>query len=196
MPMNHAHLLQPNKNLPLSEKLLNLPELSVLEVEHTSHEIRIYVEKRNKGECCPNCGHATNNHHSYRSKTRKIQDLPAYGKPTYLIITTERFDCSCGERGITETYGSISKGAQKTKRFERYLHENNHNNTFQGNARDNHVSTSSVFGRFKRFMRHQLKSCIETPYQGILPRILHIDDVSRKKGHKYMTALVDDAQKN
>jgi len=193
--MIHAQYLQPNKSRTPLEKLLNLPEFRVLDVEHADGALKVYVEKRNKGEFCQPCGRFTNDHHSYRSKDRTIQDIP-YGKPTYLIVRTERFDCPCGERGITETYDSISKGAQKTKRFEEYLHNDNHASTFMQNARENNVSVSSVYGRFMAFAKKTFPPLFRHSFDVRFPKILNMDDVSRKKGHKYMTVMADNAQKN
>lgn len=195
MPMNHAQFLQPNKSQTPLEKLLNLHEFRVLDVEHNDGILRVYVEKRIKGELCPSCNRFTNDHHSWRPKDREIQDIP-YGKPTYLVIRAERFDCSCGERGITETYDAISKGAQKTKRFEEYLQNDNHGSTFMQNARGNAVSAASVYGRFMAFAQKAFAPLFRHAFDVRFPRILNMDDVSRKKGHKYMTVLADNAQKN
>lgn len=186
---------QLKQQLPLPDKLLGLSEFKVLEVEHATDALRIYVEKRHKGEFCPSCERFTNDHHSYRSQERAIQDIP-YGKPTYLILRTERFDCACGERGITETYESISKGAQKTKRFEDYLQKRNHASTFMQNARENNVSVSSVYGRFMGFIRKTFSPLAQRAAGIQFPTILNMDDVSRQKGHKYMTALANNTQKN
>ena len=188
-------LLALKQNLPLPDKLLGLPEFKVLEVEHALDAIRVYVEKRHKGEWCPQCRRLTDDHHSWRSRERKIQDIP-YGKPVYLIIRTERFDCPCGERGITETYESIAKGAHKTKRFEEYLQNDNHHSTFMQNARDNRVSVSSVYQRFMAFAKKTFSPLFNHSFDIRFPAILNMDDVSRKKGHKYMTVLADNTQKN
>lgn len=193
--MNHANFFQ-SKPVPLPDKFLGLKEFRVLDVDNQPHQVLIYVDKINKGEMCPKCAHFSHDHHSYRTKERRIQDLPIHGKPTYLIIRTERFDCSCGERGITESYESIAKGAHKTKRFEEYLNNNNHHNTFQNNARQNKLSASSIFGRFKRLIQKNFVSIIAQPFQGVLPSIINMDDVSRKKGHKYMTVIADYSKKN
>lgn len=193
--MIHAQLLQPNKSRPVSEKFLDLHEFRVLDVEHMDGTVNVYVEKRHKGEWCPKCGRFTNDHHSWRPKDRKIQDVP-YGKPAYLIVRTERFDCSCGTRGITETYDSIQKGAQKTKRFEEYLQEDNHASTFMQNARDNNISVSSVYGRFMGFAKKVFSPLAKRASFIQFPKILNMDDVSRKKGHKYMTVMADNTQKN
>jgi transposase len=193
--MIHAQFLQPNKSRPASEKFLNLPEFRVLDVEHVDGMVNVYVEKRNKGEFCPSCNRFTNDHHSWRPKDRTIQDIP-YGKPTYLIVRTERFDCQCGMRGITETYDSIGKGAQKTRRFEEYLQKNNHASTFMHNARENNVSVSSVYGRFMAFAKKAFQPLATRAAEIRFPTILNMDDVSRKKGHKYMTVLADNGKKN
>lgn len=195
--MNHAQFLQPNKSRPASEKFLNLPEFRVLDVEHGNDgTLDVYVEKRIKGECCPSCNRFTNDHHSWRPKDRSIRDIPYGGKPTSLVIRTERFDCSCGMRGITETYDSISKGAQKTKRFEEYLQKNSHNSTFMQNARENYLSVSSVYGRFMGFAKKLFSPLAKRASEIRFPAIMNMDDVSRKKGHKYMTVMADNTQKN
>lgn len=193
--MTHTQFLQSNKSLPLTEKLLGLPEFTVIEVEHKDGVLFLSVKKRHKGEFCPSCNRFTNDHHSYRPKYRNVQDIP-YGKPTYLIIQTERFDCPCGVRGITETYVSISKGAQKTKRFEEYIEKNNHNSTFMQNATENNISVSSVYSRFIRWAAKVFSPLAKHASHIRFPRVLNMDDVSRKKGHKYMTVIADNTQKN
>lgn len=187
--------LQLKQKLPPLDRFLDLPEFKVLEVEHTPDALRICVEKRHKGEFCPSCGRFANDHHSYRSRERAIQDIP-YGKPTYLIIRTERFDCGCGERGITETYESVASGAHKTKRFEEYLIADNHGSTFMRCARENNLSVASVYGRFMGFAGRALSSLAKRAPEIRFPAIMNMDDVSRRKGHKYMTVLANNTQKN
>ena len=76
-------------------KLLNLEDVMIKNVEHTSDKIFIQIELPRKSHICPACGSRTDRVHDYRRQI--IKDVPL-GRDTFLILRKRRYICACGKR--------------------------------------------------------------------------------------------------
>ncbi|WP_376746251.1 transposase family protein, partial [Priestia megaterium] len=83
----------------------------------------MYLVKSKHSSCiCPSCH--TLSHRIHSQYVRSLQDVPAYGKTTYIKIQTRKFfcdDCSCPQAIFTERFTWLGTYQRKTKRLQEML---------------------------------------------------------------------------
>ncbi|MED4286651.1 ISL3 family transposase [Priestia megaterium] len=83
----------------------------------------MYLVKSKHSSCiCPSCH--TLSHRIHSQYVRSLQDVPAYGKSTYIRLQTRKFfcdDCSCPQAIFTERFTWLGTYQRKTKRLHEML---------------------------------------------------------------------------
>ena len=80
-----------------TQKLLGLEEVLIKKVFNNTKTLSIMIELPRKNHICPCCQNKTDKVHDYRNQV--IKDIPAFGKPTVLILRKRRYICAdCGKR--------------------------------------------------------------------------------------------------
>jgi len=92
----------------------------VLSVDNRQNESRIYVQPTARSAICPNCCVKSKRIHSYY--TRKIADLPVFGKTSVIFLRSRKFYCrqdECPFKVFTERFEHHFKPyRRKTTRLE------------------------------------------------------------------------------
>lgn len=79
----------------------------VVSVENRQEEVCIYVQSRKRFGICPNCCSTSKKVHSYY--TRRLNDLPVFGKPSRIYLRSRKFYCytdECSLKVFAERFDS------------------------------------------------------------------------------------------
>ncbi len=153
----------------------------VKEIFITEKEVLLKLERVGY-PVCPNCGQQ----HIGSPKDRrpqKIEDLSVFGRRCYLEIEKYRVDCSCGYHG-TENFEWLDRYQRFTVRYRKWI--------YAFCKRMTCIDVSRIFGVSKHTVYRLDKEGIEEELaiqEEIEPSKISIDEISRKKGHRYATII-------
>lgn len=92
----------------------------VISVDNQQDELNIFVQSRNRTGICPNCCTPSDKVHSYY--TRKLNDLPVFGKSSRIFLRSRKFYCNsdeCPFKVFAERFASHFKPyKRRTERLE------------------------------------------------------------------------------
>lgn len=165
----------------LLTELLDIPEVKVKNIIIEKHKILISIEQLNY-PVCPRCGQQ---YFATPKDTRRqiVEDLSVFDKHCYLEITKFRINCNCGYCG-TEEIAWLGRYNRKTLRYQKRIYEFCKRMTCIDVARLFGISKNTVYNIDKDGIEKELK------YQKpIRPKRISIDEISRKKGHRYATII-------
>ena len=164
------------------EALLGLPEFHVIDQVIRAKRLDLHLERRETSIVCPRC--QTCCCRVQDSRPRCIRDLPIFERPVLLWLHLRRFACPDCQHRPWETSTTFRAHTKWTTRLYNQVREE-----FLGGcpcqelARRYDLSARTVFRwTFERSRGGR-------PRQ--LGRALGIDEYSRRKGHRYNTAIVD-----
>jgi transposase len=167
-----------------TKKLLGLKEVIVKNVKQLPDRTEVFVELPRKTHTCPCCGNQTDCIHDYRLQT--IKDLPAFDKPTVLILRKRRYRCPhCGKR-FFEDNPFLPRYYRMTKRLiEGILLRLTDVRSFSSVAKEVNLSVSTVIRIF---------DCISYGKPKQLPEVVSIDEFrGNTSGEKYQCIITDPA---
>ena len=174
--------------MSFAQFLPSIPGLAYIRSEFVSSCTIIYACSTQLEACCPLCGTISTKSHSYY--TRKPQDLTWVGREFRLILTVRRFFCkekSCPRKIFVERFGEVLPVyARKTGRMLQLIE----------------ILGFSLGGKAGAWVAQQIgmeisadtviRILLKKPDQEFpTPKVLGIDDWSRRKGRTYGTILVD-----
>ena len=164
------------------DALLGLPEFHVIDQVIRAKRLDLHLERRETSIVCPRC--QTCCCRVQDSRPRCIRDLPIFERPVLLWLHLRRFACPDCQHRPWETSTTFRAHTKWTTRLYNQVREE-----FLGGcpcqelARRYDLSERTVFRwTFERSRGGR-------PRQ--LGRALGIDEYSRRKGHRYNTAIVD-----
>lgn len=103
----------------------NGDRFKVISVDNRQDELRIYVQSGTGSVSCPNCCIPSKRIHSYY--TRKIADLPVFGKTSVIFLRSRKFYCrhqECPFKVFTERFEHYFKPyRRKTDRLENKIRQ-------------------------------------------------------------------------
>lgn len=165
----------------LLTELLGLTCCFVKEKVIRGQEIILTIERYGY-PICPQCGQ------SYieapkDSRFQEVEDLSVFGRRCYLRIWKYRIECSCGYCG-TEHLEWLDRYQRFTVRYRKWI--------YAFCKRMTGIDVSRIFGISKHTVYRLDKEGIEEELvmqKPINPKRISIDEISRKKGHKYATII-------
>lgn len=81
----------------LLEKMLNLPEFRITDLDHNEHGICIYVEKKDKPSICPTCGVVEPRLRIHQHRKQSIRDISMQHKRVGPMVDRMKYKCTeCG----------------------------------------------------------------------------------------------------
>jgi len=167
--------------LELLTQLLGLSNCLVKDIFIKEKEIILTVE-RIGFPVCPSCGKQYLT--APKDKRRqKIEDLSVFGKRCYLNVLKYRIDCVCGYSG-TENIDWLDRYERVSVRYQKWIY------AFCKRMTGRDVSV--LFGISKHTVYRLDKEGIENELaqqKPINPKRVGIDEISRKKGHRYATII-------
>jgi transposase len=174
-------------------QLLGLPEFEVVafEMEYRGEQqiTHLYCGHRNEVAVCPRCRELSEAVHD--EQERCVRDLDVWGSCTFLHFKGRRFGCEeCG-KPFTERLPSIDPKRRHTSRFERYIYRQCLRSSCKGVAEANWLHQTTVKGIFKRWAKRTRRLKGPSPV-----RVLGIDEIALKKGHKQYALVLSDLQQH
>jgi len=165
---------------------LDLPNVRVLGVEHSSRGYTITVESTLKGTRCQRCGRAIEASHG-RGEWVEVQHLPVFGQAVYIRYRPKRYRCGYCEGGPTTTQ-AVSWHASNsgfTRAYEEDLLKMLIHSTVQDVSVKEKVSYDAVWGVVERRIDGQVDwSRFKTL------DVLGIDEIALKKGQRDFAVIV------
>jgi transposase len=163
--------------------LLDLPRYEVVGVERWHGWAQLTIEPRRDGLRCPTCPRTVTGRQSRRM--RALRDLDIGQRHVELVVPVDRIRCdTCG---LAEVSMALARPhARCTKRLERRLYELTASMTVKAVAKLMAIDWDTVRDAEKRYIRGALR---RRKLDGI--RRLGFDEVSYKRGHRYLTLVTD-----
>lgn len=145
----------------------------------------IWVVELQSSICrCPQCG---DYHHNFKEqKTRRIRTVPIGTKRCFIEINTHRLECKKCKYRWWPKFSFVAGLRRMTKVFTEYLVSMMKLGTIKAVAEFTGVSWDTVKDIHKEHLQKKYRS---VEYAKL--RYLGIDEFSIKKGHEYMTVVVD-----
>jgi transposase len=145
----------------------------------------IWVVELQHGICrCPRCN---DYHHNFKErKARKIRTVPMGSKPCFIEINTYRLECKKCKLRWWPKFSFIAGLRRMTRAFAQYLVSLMKLGTIKAAADFTGVSWDTVKDIHKEHLQKKYRS---VEYASL--RYLGIDEFSIKKGHEYMTTIID-----
>lgn len=174
----------PNTNY--IEKLYEMEEGSVKEVEILEKNILIHVEFSRKAHSCPVCHAQTDKIKDYYPQ-RIIMDS-INGKVTYALVNKRRYFCPhCGKTFYEKAALAPSYQRRSQTQLMHIIHECSKKQSFTEIAKRYNVSTPTVIRYFSKISFSAPK---------FLPEVISIDEFKgNAQGQKYQVSIVDPVAK-
>jgi transposase len=133
------------------------------------------------------CGCCGTTHHAFYDRTeRLVRDLPCGDARIYLEVEIRRVRCRVCGKVKQEKLEWLADNPFYTKRFMYWVGEHCRRSTIKDVAKECRLDWKTVKELEKQYMREQLKCS-----PSVAPRIVGIDEISVRKGHRYRIVVSD-----
>jgi transposase len=169
--------------IPIVPEILDLPNITRAMMEQTEGRCDIFIERRTTDLPCSGCGEVVKR--TFRHSLRRLRDLSIFDRKAFLVFDEYRVDCpSCGYK--VEKLPFAAPWARVTIRFAEYVARLVRIGTVKEVADMLGLDWETVKEIDKAFLEKEFG----TPdFDGL--RVLCLDEISRKKGHKYFTIAMN-----
>ena len=165
----------------LLTQMLGLANCIVKDISIREKKIILRVDKTGFPHC-PKCGQLYIGAPKDR-RMQRVEDLSIFGRRCFLEIQKYRIDCSCGYKG-TEGIEWLERYERVTVRYQNWI--------YAFCKRMTGIDVSILFGISKHLVYRLDKEGIQkelAKQKPIKPKRMGIDEISRKKGHRYATIV-------
>ncbi len=167
--------------------MIGLQDCLVKDISIKEKEIIFFIE-RTGFPICPHCGQQYLEAPKDR-RMQRVEDVSAFGKRCFLVFVKYRIDCTCGYHG-TEAIKWLERYERVTTRYQALLYAFCKRMTGKDVAILFGISKNTVYRLDKASIAQELAQ-----QKTIRPRRISIDEISRKKGHRYATIISAPAEK-
>jgi len=176
----------------LSE-LLGLPGMKVtrfaVEKENKEQYLHLFCEHEHDVAMCPRCLKATGKVHE--EQDRCVRHLDVWGMKTLVHFPQRRFDCDVCGKPFTENLEWNDPKRRQTSVFEMHIYERVKNKTPRKQvALQERLHEATVLDIFKRQAKRAARQVKERRV-----RILGVDEISLRKGHKQYALVLSDLER-
>ncbi len=173
--------------------LLGLPGMRVtrfaIEEENKEQYLHLFCEHEHDVSICPRCLKATGQAHE--EKERCVRHLDIWGMKTLVHFPQRRFDCDVCGKPFTENPEWIDPKRRQTSVFEMQIYERVKNKTPRKRvALQEGLHEATVLEIFKRQAKRAVRQV-----DGQRVRILGVDEISLRKGHKQYALVLSDLER-
>ncbi len=174
--------------------LLNLPGMRVtrfaIEQQGEEEYLHLFCEHEHDVALCPRCLEVMTG--GYDHKDRCVRHLDMWDMRTLVHFPQRRFDCEVCGQPFTENLEWIDPKRRQTKAFEEHIYQRVKNKTPRRRvALQEGLSESTVLDIFKK----QAKQVTRQPGRHKV-RILGVDEISLRKGHKQYALVLSDLERH
>ncbi|HHV95762.1 MAG TPA: ISL3 family transposase [Clostridiaceae bacterium] len=164
----------------LLEKMLDLPEFKITDLKHNEHDIRIYIEKKEKPSVCPSCGIMKPKLRVHSKREQEVRDKNIQGKRVGLIFKRIRYKCmECGAT-FYELSDSIAPKSRLTNRLRDYIAEESKRRSFIDLERELDISNVTI----REIFLEEVKK-LECGLDIETPSIIGIDEIHIQREGKH-----------
>lgn len=167
--------------------ILDISDLIIEKTEIDSNgDFLVYVSSTIHGTNCHSCGCHTDIPYGF-DREQKIRHLSVFGRPCYILIKQPRYKCQkCSKEPITTQHQSWrNRNSPNTIYFEKHIMLSLINSTIEDVSAKESIGYGSIEGIVDRHISSQVH------WEEIKSlKIIGIDEISLRKGHKDFATLV------
>ena len=172
--------------------LLGLPGITVtsfyMEKQDNTKCLHLSCEHQHDVALCPHCQQPTDSGYDY--KKRSVRYLDMLEMRTIVHFVQRRFDCAVCGKPFTEQLPWIELKRRQTRAFEDYIYQRVKKLPRKHVALEEGLSESTVLDIFKKKAKESRRQ-----QQREVLRVLGVDEISIKKGHKQYALVLSDLQR-
>ncbi len=173
-------------------KLLGLSGMRVtrfaIEQQGEQKYLHLFCEHEQDVAICPGCKKVMSD--SYDHKDRCVRHLDIWGIRTFIHFPQRRFECEVCGKPFTESLGWIDPKRRQTKAFEEYILQRIQKTSCKHVAIQEWLSESTVQDIFKKCVKEVIRQ-----FPGGAVRVLGVDEISLRKGHKQYALVLSDLER-
>lgn len=166
--------------------LLDIPSVHVTGYRKEQDQIDVSVELEKKSVTCPGCGVRSSHKHS--QKSIHVRDLPCFGRHVYVLLPRRRFKCRRCSKPFMEHLPFIEFKTSFTKRYERYIYAQCKERSFAAVAKQEGISDTVI----RKIYDSRSAACVHPKGRPKEIRVLGIDEISMRKGHRDFVCVITD----
>lgn len=125
----------------------------------------------------------------YDQKERSVRHLDIFGKRTIIHFSMRRFDCLVCGKPFSEQLSWVDPKRHQTRAYEAYIYQRIQKTPRKHAALQEGLSESTVLDIFKKKAKEQRRKMRQGPV-----RVLGIDEISVRKGHKNFALVLSDLE--
>ena len=164
-------------------------KLTAIEKENKEQYLHLFCEHEHDVAICPRCLKATTEIHE--EKDRGVRHLDIWGMRTLVHFPQRRFDCHVCGKPFTENLEWIDPKRRQTSVFETHIYERVKNKTPRKQvALQEGLQEATVLEIFKRQAKRAARQVNDRRV-----RILGVDEISLRKGHKQYALVISDLER-
>lgn len=174
-----------------SQSMTELLGLSCMQVTHFAIEtqddekyLHLFCEHEYKIAICPHCNTVSSSFHGY--KDRCVRHLDMWNMKTLIHFPQRRFYCEICANPFTEQLSWIESKRRTTTIYEEYIYNRVQKTPRKHVALQEGLSESTVLDIFKKWAKRAISN------RHSLVRVLGIDEISLRKGHKQYALVLSD----
>lgn len=181
-------------NVDILSELLDLPGLGVQQfaLEQLGNEkaLHLFCEHTHTFAICPRCQLVTR--HLYDVKARCVRHLDILEMRTLVHFPQRRFECEHCGKPFTENLAWLRPKRRQTSAFENYIYQRmRHKTPCKQVAQEEGLSESTVRDIFK----HRAQQVQRQQRRPAQVRVLGVDEISVRKGHKQYALVISDLER-
>ena len=180
-----------NVTLESLSHLLNLPGMRIdqfaIEQQEEHQYLHLFCQHERDFALCPHCFNPAA--YGYDQKERCVRHLDIFGMRVFVHFSGRRFDCSICGKPFTEKLSWLTPKRRQTNAFEHYIFQRIKTTPRKHVALEEGLSESTVLDIFKRMAK------VNRNNAGSAPRVLGVDEISLRKGHKQYALVISDLQR-
>ncbi len=150
--------------------ILNIPEYTVLSVDHTDYDYHIKVETKAIPTQCPIC--RSQNLVSFGRREQLVKDLPMHGRRVGIYVSTRRMKCLPCAKTFSETLPEVDENRAMTSRLLDWVGKQAIRRTFTSIAEEVGITEGTVRGIFRNYINE-----LERTVRFETPKWMGIDEI-------------------
>ncbi len=174
-------------------ELLGLPGMKVtrfaVEQQCEQQYLHLFCEHEHDVALCPRCGKVMAG--GYDHKDRCVRHLDIWGMRTFVHFSQRRFECWVCGKPFTENLSWVDRKRRQTRAFEEHIYQRVQKTPRKHVALEEGLSESTVLDIFKKWAKEQTRRQSDRH----LVRVLGVDEISVRKGHKQYALVLSDLER-